>query len=316
MDKSERIIRMWLSILNRRSFIVSDLAKEFEVSTRTVHRDLDYLSELGVPIYSNVGKGGGFKLLNNTLTPPIAFSENEILSIVYASTMLKSLGTSPYDIEINYVREKLLFQIPTSLREKSNAIDQHLEYVLPSKNTDLKFLKEIFQASLEKNELELDYSKEESNVKYRLISIGIYSYNGFWYFVGFLLKSQIYKIYRIDRVCNLKILDKLTNEKIKEIKTLKEWMKLLDEKKEEVTIQFKVSKNAYRSITDHWILQGTKNIVSETEYLIDFSCPHSQVKFIVPQLLQLGGEAKVLEPKEVRDQIIDTINKMRIQYEV
>lgn len=70
MQKSQRLIQMIMLINARKSFTVNELANEFGLSSRTITRDLQELSELGVPLYSVQGRGGGYKLLQERLLPP------------------------------------------------------------------------------------------------------------------------------------------------------------------------------------------------------------------------------------------------------
>ncbi|MDF2837107.1 MAG: DeoR family transcriptional regulator, partial [Paenibacillus sp.] len=81
MSKSKRLMELMLVINQKREFTVRELAREFAVSRRTILRDLQELSEIGVPLYSEVGPHGGYRVLKQRLLPPIAFSEEEAVAI-------------------------------------------------------------------------------------------------------------------------------------------------------------------------------------------------------------------------------------------
>jgi predicted DNA-binding transcriptional regulator YafY len=61
--KSQRLVQLIMVINAKKSFTVPELAEEFGLSTRTITRDLQELSALGIPIYSVQGRGGGSNLL-------------------------------------------------------------------------------------------------------------------------------------------------------------------------------------------------------------------------------------------------------------
>ncbi len=83
MSKSKRLLELMMTVNRKRKFTVKELAREFGVSSRTILRDLQELSELGVPLYSEVGPHGGYQVLNERMLPPIAFTEEEAVAIFF-----------------------------------------------------------------------------------------------------------------------------------------------------------------------------------------------------------------------------------------
>lgn len=92
MSKSKRLMELMMTVNRKRRFTVKELAQEFGVSSRTILRDLQELSELGVPLYSEVGPHGGYQVLNERVLPPIAFTEEEAVSIFFASHALATIN--------------------------------------------------------------------------------------------------------------------------------------------------------------------------------------------------------------------------------
>lgn len=70
MSKAKRLNEMIMMVNRKKRFTVGELAQEFGVSKRTVLRDLQELSELGVPLYSETGPHGGYQVLNERILPP------------------------------------------------------------------------------------------------------------------------------------------------------------------------------------------------------------------------------------------------------
>ena len=79
MSKSKRLLELMLTVNQKRAFTVGELAGDFGVSKRTILRDLQELSELGVPLYSEVGPHGGYRMLQDRMLPPIAFPWRNLL---------------------------------------------------------------------------------------------------------------------------------------------------------------------------------------------------------------------------------------------
>jgi len=74
MAKSRRLVDMLMFINTKRTFTAKELAEEFGLSVRTVQRYLLDLSELGLPLYSEKGRSGGYRVLKNRILPPILFT--------------------------------------------------------------------------------------------------------------------------------------------------------------------------------------------------------------------------------------------------
>ena len=72
MQKSQRLIQMMMRVNAKKSFTVKELAEEFGLSSRTITRDLQELSEIGVPIYSIQGRGGGISCCSSGCFPRLA----------------------------------------------------------------------------------------------------------------------------------------------------------------------------------------------------------------------------------------------------
>lgn len=81
MSKTKLLFNLIMYVNAMRNFTVEDAAHEFHVSVRTSHRYLMELSEMGVPLYTESGRNGGNRMLDNRALPPIIFNENEAFVI-------------------------------------------------------------------------------------------------------------------------------------------------------------------------------------------------------------------------------------------
>jgi len=79
-----RLFEIIYILLNKKSITAKELAEHFEVSVRTIYRDIDILSIAGIPIYTSQGKGGGISLLDDYVLDKSLLSEQEQKEILYA----------------------------------------------------------------------------------------------------------------------------------------------------------------------------------------------------------------------------------------
>lgn len=89
LSKSKRLMDLMMTVNDKRRFKVQKLADEFGVSRRTILRDLQELSELGVLLYSEVGPHGGYQVIRERVLPSIAFTEGEAVAIFFAVHALR-----------------------------------------------------------------------------------------------------------------------------------------------------------------------------------------------------------------------------------
>lgn len=110
---------------------VKELAHEFRVSARTILRDLQELSELGVPLYSEVGPHGGYRILKERLLPPIAFTEREAAAVFFAVQALRHYSSLPFETETSTVLNKFYNFMPEDVRERIDQMRDRVDFITP-----------------------------------------------------------------------------------------------------------------------------------------------------------------------------------------
>ena len=101
--KTSRLFNILMLLIERRSISSTELAQILEVSVRTIYRDIDTLSQAGIPLYTTTGKYGGIHLTDGYVVDKAMFSEKEQEEII---TSLQSIKDKP-GIDINNVRKKI-----------------------------------------------------------------------------------------------------------------------------------------------------------------------------------------------------------------
>lgn len=99
------------------------LAGRFEVSARTVERDLDALRQSGVPIWSVPGRAGGYCIDRDRTLPPLALSPAEALAVVLA---LRDNAASPFADAARTAAQKVLATLPADVRSREKALESRL----------------------------------------------------------------------------------------------------------------------------------------------------------------------------------------------
>src|SRR5258708_20294937 len=116
MQRFDRVLGILLFLRSKQSVSASELARHFEVSTRTIYRDMETLSAVGVPLYAERGRQGGVRLLPGYFLPPLMFTQSEAIALLLGLTLQRSLRAVPFPTEMEMAEKKLLAALPDTLR--------------------------------------------------------------------------------------------------------------------------------------------------------------------------------------------------------
>ena len=300
MVKSTRLIDIWLYINNHKKFTTTELAKKFNVSTRTIQRDIDELSLLGVPFYSEVGRNGGYTMLHQEVLPPISFSEDEIISIILTYKSMTQYKDFPYQFEIESVIAKLLSNSSTSLLARLNQVEKCFYLKITERNEKAPFLKYVFNASVNNKCIEIMYDSLENKDKKILFPIGIYSDNGYWYFCAIDHHVKEMRTYRVDRIKSFVINDNIQSDEA-----------------HKVLVRLKVNKKAIR-ILNAPILDFSKVRWSEDNNFWgvyeDLFNPN-EIDYLSSLLTVYGDNIKIIEPTTLVEKIKEHLAKVASLYD-
>lgn len=131
MNRLDRALGILLLLRSSKEVSAMELARRFEVSPRTIYRDMETLSALGVPIYAERGRAGGFRLLAGYFLPPIMFTQDEALALVVGLTFLQSLRSKPFAADLDTAKKKLLAAVSDQLRESLLEAQQRIGFEMP-----------------------------------------------------------------------------------------------------------------------------------------------------------------------------------------
>lgn len=219
MKELDRILGMLLALQSKRTISARQLAERFGVSTRTIYRDLQTMSLLGIPIYAERGRKGGIRLLDGYFLPPLMFSRSEATALLLGMIMLRTLRAAPFQAEAHTATQKLLAAVPEQLRttlarlghiigaELSPGDIFHPEPDEPSSNgnahRDSATLTRFLQALLDGNAVRLTYQSpyriEAASVDAR--PLGLFWDRGRWYLAATEPdRAQTDRLWRADRV--------------------------------------------------------------------------------------------------------------------
>ncbi|WP_057767125.1 helix-turn-helix transcriptional regulator [Cytobacillus praedii] len=205
MSKAKRLNEMIMMVNRRKRFTVKELAQEFGMSKRTILRDLQELSEMGVPLYSESGPFGGYQVLNERILPPIAFNEGEAISIFFAIHALRHYISLPFDSEYESIIKKFYLNLSGDIRDTIDKMKNRVEFVSVYQQEETPYIKQLLEVSI-KQEIVIVGYEINGEITYRSIQpIGIYANEGKWYCPSYCFLRKDYRVFRCDRIKTIEL---------------------------------------------------------------------------------------------------------------
>lgn len=205
MNRIDRLTAILIHLQSKKVVKVEEIADRFEMSLRTVYRDVRALMEAGVPIGSEAGKG--YFIVDGYHLPPVMFSQDEASAILLAGKLVEKMT----DESVRKAFESALMKIKSVL---SDGEKDHLEtlesfvevYKMPRSENDFPnhFLTDIQKALVNREVIELEYhSTKEQLTRREVEPLGMFYYSGAWHLIAWCRIRSDYRDFRTDRIKSL-----------------------------------------------------------------------------------------------------------------
>ncbi|TCJ01816.1 helix-turn-helix transcriptional regulator [Cytobacillus praedii] len=307
MKKVERINIIMRYINNRSHFTISEIMREFSISRSTAIRDIREIEAMGMPLVAEVGRDGGYFVMNNSVLPTVRFTDNEIKALFIAFMATRNLQL-PYLKSRQSLAEKLLGLISEAQQEDIVLLNQILlfEGTNPN-NPDLLDLSDLPHPMLEKliqtllldSYLLITITEEKAIKSYSIYLLHLYREKSLWLIEGFDLKDEKRRIFTVDNLIDVKPYP--TKKRISKKKMLEK----LSKQEEVINLVLELGPKAIAQFKKYHPLKVSisyTNPYQTTAILKTFiNVNHSEeLTEITNWLLFLGGDIKVREmPEEI-----------------
>lgn len=304
--KIDRLISIIMILLEKKRVSSHYLAEKFEVSNRTIYRDLQTINMAGIPILSIPGTNGGYEIMPDYKIDKSFFKENDLSVILMGLSNLSNI-TNNKDIMQTFSRLKSLLP-----NESTNTYNPISVDIIPWINTNIFILKnkDLAQEAI-KNKKILSFSY--LNLKGELTHREIEPYqlilkNNEWYIYGYCLVKNDYRIFKVSRVIDLKVLEKIFLKRDFVVPIL-DPSHNIELKKIDITIKFHHS--LLERILDFANYNDIKNSANDY-YTATISIYDND--YYYNMILGFGDKCECLSPKKVRNKIKEKISNLYEAY--
>lgn len=298
--KIDRLMGIVVYLLNHGRTSAQRLAEEFEVSSRTIVRDLEALDRAGIPIQSFYGVDGGYQLMEDYVFEKQIASLNEYDWIITALQGMASAYT-------NKNLEQTLAKIQSIAPTKTNAVS--VDFGVATEDTKINQQLTLLEDAIEKQYMvRFSYTNSHDEVKERLVEPVQLQYKWYnWYLIAYHEKYQDYCMFKLVRMDNLEVTD-IKNTKFHNLTEI-----MLKDSKETVWNIKLYGKASIKAKCREYLNGQITKEFENGDFEFCFSVPEHEA-FWYGVLLSFGNKVKIIDPIELKERILQTCRELEQLY--
>ena len=207
MNRIDRLTAIMLKLQSKRFVTIDDISDHFEISERTVFRDIKALGEAGVPI--GFEKDKGYFIVEGYYIPPVMFTKEEAGAILLAGKLLERQGDKSLVEQFDQALTKVRAVLKSSQKDYVQELEKYIEIVSPAIPVDRafpdRFLNDIKNALVSHQILSFEYyaNYSDSYSSRQVEPLGICHYANHWHLIAYCRMRNGIRDFRTDRISKL-----------------------------------------------------------------------------------------------------------------
>ncbi|WP_099466889.1 helix-turn-helix transcriptional regulator [Konateibacter massiliensis] len=302
--KIERLLAITNYLLSNKRVTAQTLSVRFNVSTRTIMRDINTLSLAGIPVVTYYGADGGYEILDSFKLDRQLVGENQFSYIV---TALQGLQTAFDNNELNETLEKMQAIAP------ENTADMVLDFgvLKENNNTNEKLL--LLQRAIHiRQRIIFSYTNADNEEKDHEVEPVATMYKWYnWYLLCYYPKYEDYRIFKLVRMRALSITGQM-NSKVHSVGEAKRKWEQSEYKQKIIRVRL-LCKRSIKAKCEEYLNGKIIEEFDTGEFLYEINVPENE-HFWYGTVLAFGNQAKVIEPPDLIERICLNCNEILKQY--
>lgn len=312
MNRIDRISAILIQLQSRRVVKASDIAERFNISLRTVYRDVKTLEEAGIPLIGEAGVG--YSIMDGYRLPPVMFTREEAIAFLTAEKFVENLTDANTLSHYRSAMYKVRAILKTTEKDLLEGMDNRIAVVKTptQRNTPTNnHIQTILNGIVNKNILSIKYfaGHSQEDTKRDIEPVGIFYLSSYWHLIAYCRLRNAYRDFRVDRIKNLTVTDQHFSA---EHPTLKDYITKTAKEQHLEEVVIRVDKKI------HHYLDGQKyysGFISEKE--VDGKM---EMMFLCDSLthfgrwfMMFGDNAEIVKPEQLKEEVKLIISKISQQ---
>lgn len=303
MNRIDRVTAILIQLQSRKVVKAQDIADRFNISLRTVYRDVKTLEEAGIPV---IGESGiGYSIMDGYRLPPVMFTREEATAFLTAEKMIEKLADASTDESYKSAMFKIRAVLRSTEKDFLENLDEQIQVLkgrrLANRQLTVNPIQTILKSISGKNILSIKYFAHHSQQKTeRLIEpVGVFYLDGYWHLIAYCRLRKDYRDFRIDRISDIKETAQLFD---KAHPTLKAYLQQVSKEMDLHTIIIRVSKDAAHYLDDQKYYSG---FVSQKDLgdVIEMTFLTASIQGFAYWYLTFGAYAEIVQPVRLKEKV-------------
>lgn len=205
VNRLSRLTAILIQFHTKRMVTASELSQKFQVSKRTIYRDIKALEKAGVPILTEEGKG--YTLMEGYKIPPIMFTEKQANALILAEQLVLKNKDASFVKDYSEAIDKIKSILRYTIKDKANLLADRTQYdqvIHQERNSNN--LSDLQNALTNYNLVKIQYMNKEGTATNRLIEPFALLSAENWYLIAWCRLRKAFRFFRLDRIQKMAVL--------------------------------------------------------------------------------------------------------------
>jgi len=308
MNRIDRISAILIQLQSRRVVKAGDIAERFNISLRTVYRDIKTLEEAGIPLIGEAGVG--YSIMDGYRLPPVMFTREEATAFLTAEKFVEKLTDASTNAQYQSAMYKVRAILKTSEKDALENLDGSIEVMKSHSQRRAAgtndHIQTILDSIIHKKVLCIDYfaAHNQENTRRDIEPVGVVYLDAFWHLIAYCRLRNDYRDFRIDRIRKLVVTDNSYNSS--KHPTLKAYIAQTIKEKDLQMVVIRVDKEIYNYLEHQKYYSGfisEKNVGNKIEmtFLTAF------IEGFARWYMMFGDHAEIIKPDTLKDRVAEII---------
>ncbi|MCA9743488.1 MAG: YafY family transcriptional regulator [Deferribacteres bacterium] len=314
MNRIDRLVAIILLLHSRKVIRARDIADHFDISTRTVYRDMNALCEAGVPVAAEAGEG--YSLVDGYHLPPVMFTAEEASALFIGAKFVENLTDASVRKQAESALLKIQSVLPDSTQEFLERLRTHTALFPTQKASANGFRDDILttiqDAIVHRHVLALEYYAvyRDAHSSRDIEPLGLLYYSNHWHLIAFCRLRQDYRDFRTDRIKAIRIKDDMFAPR--DGFSLQTYLQQFDALKDPIEVKIKFDKRIAPLARERHSY-GLIDEEADADGII-FTYLTGSLKWTVHWLISYSTFVEIISPDSLRSAMQTEVQKLAAHY--
>lgn len=310
MNRIDRLTAILIQLQSRRVVRAKDIADRFEISLRTVYRDIRALEEAGVPLLSEAGVG--YSIMDGYRLPPVMFTRDEATAFLTAEKLVEKLTDPSTATSYKSALYKVKAVLQNSERDLLERADNHIEVLHRRRSFGSSLVEDTLQTLLKSTT-----ERRVAHIRYRAMHsgeiterdiepLGIFYNRGYWYSIAFCRLRNDYRDFRTDRITDIALIKQQFEDRHPDLKT---YLEQRYRERDLQTIVIRVDKDTTKYLSESKYYNGFVSEVNKEDH-VEMTFLYDWIGGFARWYLTFADHAEIVEPIELKDHISSIVSNI------